>query len=191
MGTALLVAGLLAACSGHPGAAAVVDGEAIRTDELRSALDDLAPVYPGVTAQGVLTILVTEPFLAEVAAARGLGVSDEQARAFLVQQAAQQLGEEEAAALDFGEEALVVGRYSVAADAVQGSPDGQAAAEEYRELLTEADIDVNPRFGTFQDAGVAPPATPEWVVPAGGRAPATPGDGGAGDGGPAPTPTSR
>ncbi|MFS0706094.1 hypothetical protein AB6N23_16415 [Cellulomonas sp. 179-A 9B4 NHS] len=190
---ALLAAGLLTACAGHPGAAAVVDGEAVSTDDLTAALDDLTPVYPGVSPQGVLTILVTEPFLSQVAAARGVGVSDDQARAFLEQQAVQQLGEEEAARLDFGEQAVVVGRYSLAADAVQAAPDGQAAAEEYRQLVDDADIEVNPRFGTFQDVGVAPPTAPEWVVPEGGRAPAA-GDGSGGDApgdpGATPAPTS-
>lgn len=193
-GAALLAAGLLAACTGHPGAAAVVDGEAISTDALTSALDDLSPVYQGVTPQGVLTVLVTEPFLAEVAAARGAGVSDAQARAFLEQQAVQQLGEEEAAELEFGPEALVVGRYSLAADAVQAAPDGADAAEEYRQLVSAADIEVNPRFGSFEETTVAPPATPAWVVPAGGRAPVDAPEGAPGgeDGAtPAPAPSAR
>lgn len=190
LAAALTVTGALGACSAQPGAAAVVDGEAIATDVLASAQEDLRPLFPGATTQDVLTILVTEPILTQVAAERGLGVSDEQARAFLDRAAEQQLGEG-AADLRFGDGAVAVARYSLAVEALQGAPDAQAAADEYRQRVAEADVEVNPRFGTFEEAVVTAPARPSWVVPEGGRAGGG-GQDGPGEGAtPAPTPTAR
>ncbi|QGQ20143.1 hypothetical protein GC089_14165 [Cellulomonas sp. JZ18] len=188
LGAALLVGGLLTACSGHPGAAAVVDGEPLGTDVLTTAYEELSPVFPGVTTADLLTILVTEPLLSDVAAERGLGVSDEQARTFLEEAATQQLGEA-AGDVRFGDAAVAVARYSLAAQGLQGAQDAQAAADEFRQRVLDADIEVNPRFGTFEDTAVAPPARPSWVVPEGGRT----AEGGqdSPEGTPVPAPTAR
>ncbi|UZN04317.1 hypothetical protein [Cellulomonas sp. S1-8] len=169
--TAVVVAGgLLAGCSGQPGAAAVVDGRTITTAELATAYDELMPIFNGAGAQDVLGVLITEPFAAEVAAENGVGVNDEQALELLRSVAVQALGEEEGAALEFGPGAMAVGRYSLAASALQDLPDADAAAAEYQERVAAADIEVNPRFGEFTDTfTVAPPTAPSWVVPAGGR----------------------
>lgn len=189
LGAALLVTGLLTACSGHPGAAAVVDGERLGTDVLTTAYEELRPLFPGVTTPDLLTILVTEPLLSEVAAERGLGVSDEQARTFLEGAAAQRLGED-AGDVRFGDAAVAVARYSLVVEALQGAQDAQAAADEFRQRVEDADIEVNPRFGTFEDTAVAAPARPSWVVPEGGRS-AEGGQDAPEGSTPAPTPTAR
>lgn len=176
--------GLLAGCSGQPGAAAVVDGRTITTAELATAHEQLAPLFAGVGAQDVLGVLITEPFAVEAAAGEGAGVNDEQALALLRSVAVRALGEEEGGALEFGPGALAVGRYSLAASALQ-EPDAQAAVTAYQERVAEADIEVNPRYGEFtEDLVVAPPAAPSWVVPEGGRDAAA-----SGEPTPAPTPT--
>lgn len=178
--------GLLAGCSGQPGAAAVVDGRTITTAELAETHEQLAPIYNGARAQDVLGVLITEPFAAEVAAEAGVGVNDEQALALLRTVAVQALGEEKGAELEFGPGAIAIGRYSLATSALQDLDDPQAAATDYQERVAAADIEVNPRFGDFTDAlVVAPPTTPSWVVPPGGR------DAAPADATPAPAPTPK
>lgn len=168
---------VLAGCSGHPGAAAVVDGRTISTSELAAAFEELRPLYNGAGPQDVLGVLITEPFATELAAEVGTGVSDQQARDLLEQVAAQALGEEAAAGREFGPGALAVARYSVAVSELQGVDDPQAAIAEYQSRVLAADIEVNPRFGEFgENIQVAPPVTPTWIVPAGGRDAAAAGD---------------
>ncbi|MCC2322713.1 SurA N-terminal domain-containing protein [Cellulomonas xiejunii] len=162
--------GLLVGCSGQPGAAAVVDGRTITTAELATAQEELAPIFAGARTQDVLGVMITEPIALEVAADEGVGVNDEQARELLRTVAVQALGEEEGSAREFGPGALAVARYSLAIAALQDLPTAQAAADEYQERVAAADIEVNPRFGEFtDDLLVAPPTTPSWVVPEGGR----------------------
>lgn len=163
--TAVLAGGaLLAGCSGHPGAAAVVDGRTISADELATASEQLLPIFRGAATQDLLGVLITEPYATAVAADRGVGVSDEQARELLRTVTAQALGEEAAADAEFGEGALAVARYSLAATALQDLPDAQAAAEDFQERVDAADVEVNPRFGTFEAGVVAAPTLPSWVV---------------------------
>ena len=167
---AVVAGGLLAGCAGQPGAAAVVDGRTITTAELATAYEQLEPIFNGAGAQDVLGVLITEPFAAEVAAERGVGVNDDEALELLRSVSVQALGEERGNALEFGPAAIAVGRYSLAASALQGLDDAQAAAEDYQERVAAADVQVNPRFGEFtDDLVVAPPPAPSWVVPEGGR----------------------
>ncbi|TQL01425.1 hypothetical protein FBY24_0475 [Cellulomonas sp. SLBN-39] len=186
--TVLAGGALLAGCAGQPGAAALVDGQEISTARLAAATDELTPLFPEVSAQEVLGVLVLEPFVREVAQDNGVGPSDEEARALLEGVAAQQLGEEAAAGLELSETALAVGRYSLAASGLQEVADPEGAIADFQARVEEADIEINPRFGSFADLGVVAPTAPEWVVPAGGLADAA-GDEGVTDGSsPAPTP---
>ncbi len=163
--TAVLAGGaLLAGCSAHPGAAAVVDGRTIGVDELATASEQLSPIFQGAATQDLLGVLITEPYVTAVAADRGVGVSDQQARDLLRTVTEQALGEEAAADAEFGAGALAVARYSLAATALQDLPDAQAAAQEFQERVAEADVEVNPRFGTFEGGVVAAPTLPAWVV---------------------------
>lgn len=172
--TVLATGGLLAGCSGQPGAAAVVDGRTITTAELAVAYEELAPLFNGARAQDVLGVLITEPYAVEVAQEAGTGVNDAEALALLRSVAERALGEDAGATAEFGPGALAVGRYSLAASALQEDP---AAVTAYQDRVAAADIEVNPRYGAFtDDLQVAPPATPSWVVPAGGRDAAATGD---------------
>lgn len=166
LAAAAVVAGVaLAGCSTHPGDAAVVDGRAISTAELATTYEQLLPIYSGAAAQDVLGVMIAEPFATELAAEQGTGVSDQQARDLLRTVAERAVGEEEAARMEFGPGALAIGRYSLAAAALQDAPDPQAAVTEYQERVAAADIVVNPRFGEFtDDLVVAPPTPPSWIV---------------------------
>jgi hypothetical protein len=190
MAGAVAAVALLAGCTGQPGAAAVVDGRTISTAELATAAEQLKPIFNGGGANDVLGVLINEPFATEVAAERGVGVSDEQALDLLRSVTEQALGAEAAADAEFGEGALAVARYSLAVTGLRDVPDAQDAMLEYQEKITSADIEVNPRFGDYTpETGVTAPVAPSWLLPAGGRgAGAAPEDGGAPV--PDPSPTS-
>lgn len=181
---------LLTGCSGQPGAAAVVDGRTITTAEVAQAREELAPIFQQVAASDVLQALILEPFVTQIAAERGVGVNDAEALDLVRSSIGQVVGEKEAASLEFGSGALAIARYSLALTALQDLPDAQEAASDYTERLAAADVEVNPRFGTFtEDLAVTPPETPSWIVPEGGRnAPAeeTPAEGDAPADGDAP-----
>ena len=100
--------------------------------------------------------------MTQVAADNGAGVNDEQARAYLQTQAVQTVGEERAGDLTFGPGSLAVARSIVSLVALQETPEALA---EVSELVAEADVDVNPRFGELTpELFVAPPTTPSWFV---------------------------
>lgn len=171
---ALVVGGLgalvLVGCAGQPGAAAVVDGTAVPVSDLRSAIDELGPYLNDVSATNVLTVLVHEPTIVEVAAEHGVGVSDEDAEALLDSVVTQQTPD---ADVTFSDASVAVARYSIALSKIQELPDADAVSQEVTERISALDVEVNPRFGTVEDGNtlVAPTTRPWIVVPQDGAAP--------------------
>jgi len=158
----LVVAATLGACSGTPGAAAVVDGTVIRSADLGVALGELAPFFQGVTTGNILTALIDEPTLTAVAAEQGVGVSDEQAAATL-DSAVQSVTP--GAEVEFGPASLAVGRYLAASAALSAQPDAEAISADIQERIAALDVEVNPRFGTVDEANtVVDPVPAPWVV---------------------------
>ncbi|WP_421732531.1 hypothetical protein [Cellulomonas sp.] len=152
----------LAGCAGQPGAAAVVDGTAIPTADVRAALDELEPWFEGVTTTNVLAVLVQEPTVVELAAEKGVGVSDEDAEELLDQVVQQKV---QGATATFTDPSLAVARYSIAYTNLQGLPEAEAIGEEIDARLRELDVEVNPRFGSLEDGNqVAAPVAVPWLV---------------------------
>jgi hypothetical protein len=152
----------LAGCSGQPGAAAVVDGTAIPTADVRAALEELAPYFQGVTTTNVLAVLVQEPTVVGLAAEKGVGVSDEDAEALLDQVVQQKV---KGATATFTEPSLAVARYSIAYTNLQGLPEDAGIGDEIDARLRKLDVEVNPRFGTLEDGNqVAEPTPVPWLV---------------------------
>jgi len=163
-GGAALVAGLLGACAGTPGAAAVVDGDVISTSELQAANDQLRPLFPGVTLQAVLSVLIQEPVITELAQEHGVGVSDGDARALLAT-AATTNGVTLPADLAPG--TVAVARYVKASTALSDGDDLEDVQQQFSERIAALDIELNPRFGTLDaDANIGDPAAREWLVTA-------------------------
>ncbi|NUU16850.1 hypothetical protein HP550_06250 [Cellulomonas humilata] len=152
----------LAGCAGQPGAAAVVDGTAIPTADVRAALDELEPWFEGVTTTNVLAVLVQEPTVVELAAEKGVGVSDEDAEALLAQVVQQKV---QGATATFTDPSLALARYSIAYTNLQGLPETEGIGQEIDTRLRELDVEVNPRFGSLQDGNqVAAPVAVPWLV---------------------------
>jgi hypothetical protein len=152
----------LAGCAGQPGAAAVVDGTAIPTSDVSAALDELEPWFQGVTTTNVLAVLVQEPTIVELAAEKGVGVSDEDAEALLDQVVQQKV---QGATATFTDPSLAVARYSIAYTNLQGLPESDGIGEEIDARLRALDVEVNPRFGSLEDGNqVAAPVAAPWLV---------------------------
>ncbi|WP_456844513.1 hypothetical protein [Cellulomonas sp. P5_C6] len=159
---ALATAATLAGCSGRPGAAAVVDGTAIPTSDVRAALTELAPYFEGVTTENVLAVLVQEPTVVELADEKGVGVSDEDAQALLDSVVQQKV---KGATADFTAPSLAVAKYSIAYTNLQGLADAKEVGTEIDKRLRALDVDVNPRFGSLQDGNqVGAPTPAPWLV---------------------------
>lgn len=179
-----VAAGVLAGCAGQPGAAAVVDGTAIPTSDVRLASDELRPYLQDVSPSNVLTVLVHEPTITAIAEENGVGVSDEEA-VELLDSVAQQRDSE--ARVTFSQPSIDVARYSLAYTRLQDLPDAQEVLGDALARIGELDVEVNPRFGSADDANtIVGPTTRPWIV-----VPAA--DAGQGDGtepAPAPSPSA-
>ena len=152
----------LAGCAGQPGAAAVVDGTAIPTTDVSTALDELEPWFEGVTTTNVLAVLVQEPTVVELAAEKGVGVSDEDAEALLAQVVQQKV---QGATATFSDPSLAVARYSIAYTNLQGLPESDGVGEEIDARLRDLDVELNPRFASLEDGNqVGAPTPAPWLV---------------------------
>lgn len=156
-------AALLTGCAQAPGTAAVVDGRTISEATVQQATEDLGQLVPqGIPAQQVLINLVAAPFLLEAAAEAGAGVSEAEARQ-LAEQLAAQAGL--AAVPDLGDGSLAVLRATLAQQKLSQSEDPAAAFAAFEEELAAADVELSPRYGTFDltaAGGILPPERP-WI----------------------------
>ncbi|WP_448631450.1 hypothetical protein [Cellulomonas soli] len=180
-GLLVLAGGLtgLTACSGQPGAAAVVDGEVITSSDVQQAMDELGPYLSSPSTSAVLTILVQAPAVSAVAAEHGVGVSLKDAQSALSDVAAA----DGIDGSDFSDASLTIAKFSVEYSALSKLDDADAINAELVDRVSALDVEVNPRFGTLDTGNfVSAPTANPWIV-----------QGGADDSGdataPAPTPS--
>lgn len=168
LATGVLVVGL-SGCSGQPGAAAVVDGEAISVADLQRATLDLEPYLKNVSQSSVLMVLVATPVFDRAASAAGVGVSTQEAEDLLDQaaQAAQDAGTGSARTDPFSDAAVEVARFTLLQQNIQGLPDGQEVTAQITDELASLDAEINPRYGEadFATGSITPTAYP-WLVAA-------------------------
>lgn len=156
----LVLAAGLAGCSGTPGAAAVVDGEQISEATLAQTVADLGQ-FTDVPPQTALQELILSPFIEEAAAANGFGVSDQEGRAFM-EDAATRAGAD-AADLELGPGALLLGRRFAAQAKAQEAGRVTEVEAAATELIRAADVEVSPRYGRWEDLGITYISRP-WLV---------------------------
>lgn len=156
----LAVAGLLAACSGQPGAAAVVDGEEISAAELQDTVAEIGPFLQGSSPLTVLNVLVQTPAVDRVAAENGVAASDQDADALLAQ-LAEQSG---AAETSFGKGARAVARFSLEITALQTLPNAEQAFTQLTEAVADADIQVSPRYAELVGDNELVAPVRDWLV---------------------------
>ncbi len=160
----VLLVGALTACSGgQPGAAAVIDGgdRVISVSEVDSATTELASLLSGVTSSTVLSVLIIEPVLGEVAAAHDVAVSADDARTQLASIASD-------AGLDadqeFSDSSIAVMTYVLEISALQEADDVSSISDELTAAESALDIEVNPRFGTVGSDGTLATTSYDWIV---------------------------
>ncbi|WP_225755374.1 hypothetical protein [Actinotalea sp. Marseille-Q4924] len=156
-------AALLTGCAQTPGTAAVVDGRTITEATLQEATAELGTLIPqGIPTQQVLINLIAAPFLLDAAAAAGAGVSEAEA-VQLAEQLAAQAGLAETPEL--GDGSLTVLRSTLAQQKLTQSPDAAEVFASFEEELTNADVELSPRYGSFDltaPGGIVAPERP-WI----------------------------
>ena len=153
---------LLTGCAGDPTTAAEVDGRVITRAEVEAAQEDYT-AFSGsaAAAEDILVRLVVAQLVIDRAEAEGVGVSAEQARANLEAAAEQaELGDR-----DFADSTVEIERMSTAVVNLQGLEDAEQVFTELSEDLTELDVTVNPRYGTYDvEAATLSPTSYPWIV---------------------------
>ncbi|WTL50846.1 SurA N-terminal domain-containing protein [Streptomyces sp. NBC_01497] len=189
-----LVAGvpLLAACSGapHPGAAAVVGGQRLTVAALQGEVDDVRTAQqasPGSAqlisnspqlSQAKLNGMIFDRILDRAARDAGVSASRHEVQTARQQAAAQSGGEKQLQASLLQQGALTPGQIDEAvrrdvlmsklAAAVGGDTTTPAGQQKLLTVLTKTSkdlhVDVNPRYGTWDDAKVALGSTrTDWI----------------------------
>ena len=159
-GSVLLAVGLLSACTGQPGAAAVVDGRTISVADVQTATTELAQLFQGVTAQAVLDVLIREPTVSAFASAQGVGVSPDQAVADLKERAANLHLVERV----YSAPSLTIGRYLLAEKALGGLASSATVLPELEQRLAAQKVEINARFGVLGDGNTITDAAYPWLV---------------------------
>ncbi|UNX55600.1 hypothetical protein MF406_04885 [Georgenia sp. TF02-10] len=160
---ALAVAGLLAGCAAQPGTAASINGVRVSEDDLADAHGDYValtnqPTEPAV----VLNTMLAAEVLPGIAAEHDVVLSDDDVVSLLDRQA-------EAAGTTAPEDGysdafVDLGRYLFLVPSLQNAQQGQAVLEEFSTAMADADIEVNPRYGTVDETGIISPLSPDWIA---------------------------
>lgn len=156
----VLALALLGGCAANPGAAAVIDGRTVTHGEVAQAVDDLGPILASATAANVTTLLILAPVALDAAEAGGFGVSDDDARTFVVMNG---YAAEDAVAA-YSDPAMVVLRFAVL-QSVLATEEQFAIVNDAVAAVGSADVRVNPRIGTWDpDALVVQALATPWIV---------------------------
>lgn len=154
LSAALLAAGLLTGCGlSTPGAAAVVDGESIAVSQLQQAHADLLTLpLQGELSQGqVLALMIGSDAVLDTASERGVAVSESDVVSEI--QAVLETDDEE----PVGPEAVRVLQTVLALSRIGNELPPEQVSEAQMEITDEllvADVEVNPRYGSFEAEGI-------------------------------------
>lgn len=162
----LAVVGMVVAgCSAHPGAAAVVDGQEISESHLAEAVRDFELVTgQAPEAVAMLSTLVVAPTILEAASEFGIGVSEQQAVELLDAQV--EAGGRTPPADGYADGVVQVAQMTLLSQQVQSSPDAGEINDRIAERIAEADVEVNPRYGEITPDGQIQPASYPWLTTA-------------------------
>lgn len=157
----LLLAGLTAGCTAQPGVAATVNGEKVTIAEVDDgmALGDFFAQPP--TPGSVVASIIQARAVNEAAQTAGLGVSAAQAADFLDSIGAQSIQDDG----EYSPTVLELARMNIVSMNLQTAGEaGADVVEAVNEYMTSADIEFNPRYGTWDLArGGVVQDLPEWV----------------------------
>lgn len=152
----------LGGCTSHPGAAAVVDGRTISTSTVDRATRELNELFT-VDPRGVLTMLIVAPVYLDEASGLGIGKSREEARDYLADVA--QVNDLDLDLDTVSDATLDILAFDMAVQEMRLLIDTEDLGERLRSRIDALDVEVNPRFGSFEGSVVSA-TTPEWIVQA-------------------------
>lgn len=157
LGAALVTAGCGSSTADK---AAVVDGTVIRETDLQAAMSEINGMDPALlqeklTPSGTLTALVQAPVVLDYLEGKGIVVSDSVAAK---EAAARGVQEPSDGTLE------VIKLASAISAAQQSGQFAEADAQALSEQLRSQDVEVNPRYGTFNpDTASVQLGQPSWV----------------------------
>ncbi|GAB2606469.1 hypothetical protein [Pseudactinotalea suaedae] len=153
-----LAGALIAGCAPAPGTAATVDGHVIGEDEVATVVEELSlHVGPVTPAQAIAELVRAEEIL-DVASGAGFGVSATDAAGVLDRIA----GEQGFDPIEPSAATLLVVRSLVASSGMQTAPDAADLFAELDERIAGLDIEVSPRYGSWDGQAITPQAF-EWI----------------------------
>lgn len=159
----LLTAGLIAGCSSHAGVAATVNGEKITVEQVDEGMA-LGPFYSQPPAPAnVVASLIQARAVIDAAQAEGIGVSAAEAADFLDSIGAQEIQVDGS----YSDAVLELVRMNLISQDMQaGAPEGQNVIDAVNDYMLNADIEFNPRYGSWDvAAGGLNQNPPEWIEP--------------------------
>lgn len=161
MGALVLGGLLIGGCSAQPGVAASVDNTVHTQSDLISLVDELSPFLAQGNDASVLlaNLIMAEPFL-DHAARFNVGVGKQEAEEFL-----NQLSEDSGLETpdEWADSTLSVTRLLLLQDHANSKGVWQEVALGASEDLETADIDINPRYGTWEGGMIVPSAS-DWII---------------------------
>lgn len=153
---------VLAACSGSPGTAAVIDGERLSDADIAAAGADYAAVTGSEASPGAIVYtLVDGLILSDIAGEYGVAFSDEEVVEYAEQVATQSGGEipEEGLSPTF----IELMRVLQVQGALSADPNGQSIVADFSAVRENAEVEVNPRYGALQEGQLV--GTPrDWLA---------------------------
>lgn len=168
----------VAGCSSHPGVAAKFGDHQITERDLTAVVEEYHEVF-GVNAnpQAVLSVLIAEPVIAEVAATRNLTITDGELDKLIAgiqeQQKLQGIDSVPLSEVSHSDEIRQVLRaaqllspnYLVSANPNEFTEAGfNAYMQEFSAKLISLDPQINPRYGTFSMPSIVGPTSYPWIT---------------------------
>lgn len=155
-----LAATLVTGCSPQAGVAATVNGDTVTTAEVDQAME-LGPFFAEQPAPANLVAsLIQAPVIIDAAGDAGIGVSEGDAAAFLDSIEADAIKVEG----EYPEAVVELVRANIITQELQMSPDAQNIIEEVNRVMESADIELNPRYGSWDlSRGGLQQDVPDWI----------------------------
>lgn len=166
LAVAAVAAAVLAGCTQVPGTAAVVNGQRITERDVTDAGQTIKAVFGEAQPASVaVDLLVNEPIFTRVSAAHGIEISDDAVKQFFIDYAAQNTGQEVTQA-DFTPAGIDVARLLWLSSQLSGQADADQIGQELTQARQDAEIEVNPRYGEYDEAGQLVPVQLPWIAAA-------------------------
>ena len=129
--------------------AARFDGNTVSNQQVQDALIDVRKVNAGFDSQSAAVFLALNPRLTELAGKYGVATSEAQAKAVFP-----------TTVINPSASAISVVQSSMDFQALRSSEQGQPALAN---LITSADVQLNPRYGTWKKGDGPTSTAPNWI----------------------------